>query len=95
VGAAAGSLDPPEVTVGGAAESSGPRSHCGWRCRSLPPVVGATAGRPSNPPRRDDPRGLFREFPNGLGRLLHRRTSPVGKGNGGEGGLFRRGADAP
>jgi hypothetical protein len=92
VGAAAGSPDPSEVAVGGAVEALGLRSHRGRSCRGLPPVACAVAGRPPTPPRRDDPRGHYGKFPDGLGCPLHR---PTDEGNGGEGGLFRHGADAP
>jgi hypothetical protein len=95
VGAVAGGPEPPEVAAGGTAEAPGPSSHRGWSCRGLPPAAGAAAGQPPTSPRRDDPRGLRGKLPDGFGRPLHRRTSPAGEGNGGEGRLFRRGADAP
>jgi hypothetical protein len=95
VGATAGSPDPPKVAAGGTMETSRPLSHHDQSCRGLPLTVGAAVGRSAAAPRRDDPRGLHGKFPNGLGRPLHRRSSPAGEGNGWEGGLFRRAADAP
>jgi hypothetical protein len=95
VRAIVGSQDSPEVAAGGATEAPRPKSHRSWGCRGLSPAAGAAAGQPPTSPLRDDPRGLRGKFPDGLNRPLHRQTSPVGEGNGGEGGLLCRGGDAP
>jgi hypothetical protein len=94
VGAAAGSPDPPKVAAGGTMETSRSLSHHDRSCRGLPLTAGAAVGRSTDVPQRDDPRCLHGKFLNGLGRPLHRRSSSAGEGNGWEGGLFRRGADA-
>jgi hypothetical protein len=57
VGATAGSLDPPEVAVGGATKALGPWSHSGRSCHDLPPAAGAVAGRPPVPPVTPGSRG--------------------------------------